>query len=283
VRFREPQAVYLAVRDAVLQAVRRFRMPARAEPIRAAFAPEAQSVSDAPRVMRLSEIAVSTGFEALPELPRQDSLALSGALVEPSGGDPETFRFSDLRYIGQALKCYLLCEKEGELHVLDMHAAHERYNYNLVRNGFRGRALPSQRLLVPLTVELTLEGVRRVAALKEDLEAAGFDIEPFGETTAIVRAAPALVTDGDIALLVRELAADNALGTGALEERIDRLAARIACHGSIRSGEELTREEAYALFEALDRSEFSAACPHGRPVIVRFAESDIERWFGRDR
>jgi DNA mismatch repair protein MutL len=69
----------------------------------------------------------------------------------------------------------------------------------------------------------------------------------------------------------------------ALQDCIDRIAARLACHGSIRSGQDLRREEVYALFEALDSTQFAAACPHGRPVVVEFKRSDVERWFGRDK
>ena len=64
---------------------------------------------------------------------------------------------------------------------------------------------------------------------------------------------------------------------------MDHVAARLACHASVRSGEGLTRDEVYALFEALDSTEFSAACPHGRPVIVSFSADEVEQWFGRDR
>ena len=64
---------------------------------------------------------------------------------------------------------------------------------------------------------------------------------------------------------------------------IDHVAARIACHASVRSGDQLGRAEVEALFRALDTAEFSTACPHGRPVIVSFSASEIERWFGRDR
>ena len=75
----------------------------------------------------------------------------------------------------------------------------------------------------------------------------------------------------------------NLYATGRFEERIDHIAARIACHASIRSGETMTREEAYALLHDLERSELSGACPHGRPVIVSFDRMTVEQWFGRDR
>ena len=94
-----------------------------------------------------------------------------------------------------------------------------------------------------------------------------------------------MIPEAQIALLLKEmLMSDSEVEAGLrLEEKIDHVAARLACHASIRSGKEMTKQEVMALFAALDSTEFSAACPHGRPIAVSFLRGDVERWFGRDR
>lgn len=194
-------------------------------------------------------------------------------------------RFSDLRYVGQVMRCYLLAEFESALYVVDMHAAHERYNYNLIRRAFRDKRIDSQQLLVPVVVELGAEGQLRCLERLAVFARWGFEWEGIGDGALVVRAIPSFLQAAHVVDIVRELASmsESELPSNALEATIDKIAARLACHASIRSGRELERAEVYALFEALDSTEFSAACPHGRPVIVRFSEREVEAWFGRDK
>jgi len=214
------------------------------------------------------------------------------------GPSAEIFRFSDLRYLGQIMSCYLVCEHQEKLVVVDMHAAHERYNFNLIRNRFRDRneqgAAPRQQLLIPITVVLGDSNRQHLLSNTEIFERFGFEIEGFGpdgiDAAIVVRAAPPEVTVDKIAQLVMELAhyrfdggEDSRSPQPLLEERLDHICARLACHASIRGGDIINRDQVYRLFSALDSTEFSAACPHGRPVVVEFEKSAIERWFGRDR
>ena len=277
VRFADPQSIFLFVRGVVMRATSEFRSPVAFMAARQtrAFA-DAGDASQQP----------SLELEAR-EPTRLEEAAAGGEYVgSPAAADGQApFRFSNLRYFGQALQCYLFCEYDGRVYVVDMHAAHERYNYNLVRNGYRVKNLPSQQLLIPLSVEVGERGVARFRENEALFREFGFELEIFGETALLVRAVPALLADCGAGAVIREAVAleEDELADGRLSERVDHLAARIACHASVRSGQSLSREEVQSLFAALDRSEFSAACPHGRPIIVSFKESDIERWFGRDR
>lgn len=195
-----------------------------------------------------------------------------------------SFRFSDLRYIGQLFHCYLLCELNESFYVVDMHAAHERLNYNLIRPRV-GRSVESQQLLVPLTVELGERGAENCELHADSLREVGLEIERFGASAVLVRGVPAMLVGCDLGALVKEIAVEEIGGAaaGRFKERLDHIAARIACHASIRAGRDLDREEAYALLAAMDQCEFSAACPHGRPIVVQFTQGEIEQWFGRDR
>jgi DNA mismatch repair protein MutL len=197
----------------------------------------------------------------------------------------EPFKYSELRFIGQLMKCYLLCEYRGEFVVVDMHAAHERINYNKIRDQFRSKRVQEQRLLTPVVVTLNPEQHQNLKSSFEALRGWGFDIEEFGEGEVIVRSTPVFIPTEAVPEIITALAeeSEQALIGKAVDAEIDRIAARLACHGSIRSGRILTTDEAYALFKDLDAAEIAGACPHGRPVAARFRESDIEKWFGRDR
>jgi len=97
---------------------------------------------------------------------------------------------------------------------------------------------------------------------------------------------PSLLVNRDVQNTLRQIGMvdpEEGGGAAAYEYLVDQIAARIACHASIRSGKKMSADEAYALFELMDSSECSAACPHGRPVVVSFAQVEVESWFGRDR
>ena len=169
--------------------------------------------------------------------------------------------------------------------MIDMHAAHERVNYNLIREQYRAKQVPSQRLLIPVTVELPVIGVDNVLTHDDLLSSFGIEIEPFGEAALIVRAMPAVANRANVETLIKEIALESLrdIAEGRIEECVDCICARLACHSSIRSGKVMKDAEVYALFAEMDRAEVAAACPHGRPVAVSFAAHEIESWFGRDR
>lgn len=273
VRFRAPQVVFLAVREAVKDAVQNFREPVRY----ADFRPLIKGGAEVREQFRFEMGQGSSG-----------NLAVSSqAQLAFSDQDEQTapLRYSELNYIGQVLECYLICELNKKMYVIDMHAAHERINFNRIRAGFDQKKLVSQRLLLPISVELGLEGLDNCLKHKEALERVGFEIEAFGESTLLIRSLPSILKNGRVEELLRELATIEfeGLGAGRWQERVDKISARIACHSSVRSGDRLGREEVMDLFRQMDSADFAAACPHGRPVIVSFEASEIEEWFGRDR
>jgi DNA mismatch repair protein MutL len=195
------------------------------------------------------------------------------------------FRFSELRYIGQTLECYLLCEHQERFVVVDMHAAHERVNYNRIRRARAERTLTTQKLLIPEVVRLTEEQVVSLLEQVEVLTELGFEIIQTSPDTLAVHGVPGVIAHLDCVALLKECAAEpvSAGWRERFEERIDHIAARVACHASVRSGDLLTKQEAYALFAQLDEAQLAGACPHGRPVVADFSREAVERWFGRDR
>jgi DNA mismatch repair protein MutL len=195
------------------------------------------------------------------------------------------FRFSDLRYIGQLLGCYLVCELHEKLVVVDMHAAHERVNYNKIRAARSKHALATQKLLIPERVRLTGEQVANLLEQQEMLQDLALELEQVDQETILIHGVPGVLSHLNCTALVKEIAAEPVREgwRERLEERIDHITARLACHASVRSGDLLSRAEAYALFQQLDEADTAGACPHGRPVVAEFPRDAVERWFGRDR
>jgi DNA mismatch repair protein MutL len=304
VRFRHPQQVFALVQGAVTRGVRTIRGPVDMRP------------REAPNFFGRQILSVATHHDhvpsyddtaTVPDLPTPRSLFDSG---EYRGESPKAavrdvfrgysdgygssnftsrsavnFRFSELRYVGQVLECYLVCELGERLVVVDMHAAHERVNYNKIRRARAERKLSTQKLLIPETVRLTEEQVVQLMEQEDLLRELGFEIAPVSAETVSVKGVPAVTAHLDCVALLKECAAEP-LASGwrdRLEERIDHIAARVACHASVRSGDLLNKPEVYALFEQLDEAEASGACPHGRPVVTEFSREAVERWFGRDR
>ncbi|HUJ25608.1 MAG TPA: DNA mismatch repair endonuclease MutL [Myxococcales bacterium] len=177
-----------------------------------------------------------------------------------------------LRYLGQLHASYLVCESEQGLVLVDQHAAHERINYQRLRAAARG---PVQPMLVPQVVELSAADAARIAGARETLRSLGIEIEHFGENSVAVKALPPPLQGG----LLGPLLADLAEGLTRVD---DDLFKRAACHASVRAHDALTPQEAQALLDALDQTDYGARCAHGRPVVAAFSTAEIERRFGRD-
>jgi DNA mismatch repair protein MutL len=120
---------------------------------------------------------------------------------------------------------------------------------------------------------------------RELLAELAFEVSEVDHERVAVSGVPSVLSRLNCTALLKDFAAEpvRAGWRERLEERIDHIAARLACHASVRSGDLLSRHEAYALFSELDEAELSGACPHGRPVVTEFTRDAVERWFGRDR
>jgi DNA mismatch repair protein MutL len=194
--------------------------------------------------------------------------------------EPGAF-FSRLRYLGQLDKTYLICEGDGEMVLIDQHAAHERVEFQRLREK-SGGDVPVQRLLFPQNLEVTEAQVAVVEQFGAVLAAVGFEVEPFGRTTIAVKAMPAGLRH-DPAVVLSELLGDLADrgGSRAVEERLDHVLATIACHSVVRAGDHLGAREVEALLAQMDGVDFRAHCPHGRPALLRIGVPEIARRFGR--
>jgi DNA mismatch repair protein MutL len=254
-------------------------------------APEAKAPI-APVVAHTS--IVSNAAEEMPPKTFQPSFFVASPAVSyPNDSYPNEvraaanrdFRFQDLRYIGQLLGCYLVCEIDNRLVVVDMHAAHERVNYNKIRQARSNHALSVQKLLIPERVRLTPEQVVGLLEQEEALRELAFEVVQVDVETVEVHGVPGILSHVDAIGVIKDIAAEPVMAgwRERLDERIDHLTARLACHASVRGGDVINRAEAHALLQQLDAAETAGACPHGRPVVAEFSRDAVERWFGRDR
>jgi DNA mismatch repair protein MutL len=210
------------------------------------------------------------------EVPRPEEAegpVANGHQVHPSG-------LPILRVLGQVAAMYIIAEGPEGLYLIDQHAAHERVMYEKILGQMAARAVDQQPLLDALVVDLEPEERAVYEKSGEELQAIGFETEPFGDGSVVIRAVPALVKGVDIAerfrLILRELA-DGGVGTSWL----DSVAISAACHTSIRAGQPLSLPEMRELVAQLERTQHPRACGHGRPTILHLSQGDLERQFRR--
>jgi DNA mismatch repair protein MutL len=184
---------------------------------------------------------------------------------------------------GQVAATYIVAEAEDGLVIVDQHAAHERLVLERMRAARDGGAVARQALLIPEVVELDEPDCDRLESAIAELSEMGLEIERFGPSSILVRAVPAALGKTDSAALVADLAAEIAELGGAmsLRDKLDHVAATIACHGSVRAGRVLSVAEMNALLREMEVTPRSGQCNHGRPTWVKLGHGEIEKLFGR--
>ena len=225
-----------------------------------------------------------------PAADRSASPAILTTAAEGTAAAISRMNLAGLTYLGQLLGTYLLCEGDGELLLIDQHAAHERVVYERLRRAHADAPLTAQRLLFPANLELD-EG--RAALLTEHAETLthlGFEVRPFGGRSFALCAAPDLGAYGrgaqvhrDPERLLRQVLdeLEESGRSDTLRERGELLLATMACHAAVRAGDAMDPSRALSLFRAMDEVDYSPYCPHGRPVLIRLNRAEIERRFGR--
>ena len=197
--------------------------------------------------------------------------------------------FSSLAYLGQLDLTYLLCEREGELVLVDQHAAHERVVFQRLVETQRTCTIARQQLLFPLTFELDAKLAAVAEESSDALGSVGFEIEPFGEAGGgmiafALKSAPAELRSGEDPVAVLKQLCGELIehgGSRAVDDRLEAVLATLACHSAVRAGDALSPPEVMSLFASLDAIDFRAHCPHGRPVLLRIRVDEIARRFGR--
>jgi DNA mismatch repair protein MutL len=203
------------------------------------------------------------------------------AVPPPRAAAPNPFQRVSGRYL-QVLDLYLLLEGPDGLLVVDQHALHERVVYEQLRAQYAAGAVAVQRLLAPAVVEVAPTELAWLLAAREALAREGLQLDAFGPTAVAVHAVPAVLTRLDPVRLVRALAvAEDASDAGQLRDVIAERFHSMACRSAVMSGDRLSDDEIQALLVAAAKLEHPHNCPHGRPTVLTFTGTELERYFRR--
>lgn len=253
VRFRRGGEIFAAVQKAVRHTLKGAPIPVVTPP---RWAPETR-----PPITRRP----SPGQMAL-EVQRTEEMVKQTSKIPP------------LRVLGQLGRTYIIAEGPEGMYLIDQHAAHERVLYERLLSERAKMAVSSQRLLEPLTLDLSPEEASLIEEKLDALRSWGFDLEPFGGQTYLLRAVPAILKGGDIPQTVREVIEEASRQAGRWEEEF---VISLACHGAVRAGQTMKDEEMRELVRQLERTSSPRTCAHGRPTMIHLSAEQLEREFGR--
>jgi DNA mismatch repair protein MutL len=203
--------------------------------------------------------------------------------VEESDAGPTLHGLASLRPLGQLRESFILAVNQEGLWIIDQHVAHERVLFERVLRERQVERVERQRLLMPLLIDLLPAQMVTFAAIARELEANGFEAEPFGPRTIAIKAAPVGLEGGALERMLIEVLEQAGSPEQAenLEAARTRIAASIACHAAIKINTPLDTQRMEWLLAELAATEHPTSCPHGRPIVLRYAWKDIQRAFHR--
>ena len=239
-------------------------------------------------------IPVARGLESAPlapnfaaTLPRQQFEAVPDHGCSPaldvSEKEPTLSALGTLRPLGQIRNSFVLAVNEDGLWIIDQHVAHERVLFERVLRQRAAMKVESQRLLMPIVLELSPAQQAVFSEISDELARNGFEAEPFGARSVAVKVAPAGVEASAVEHMLHELldqisSEEQSLN---LEKIRTRIAASIACHAAIKVNMPLEQNKMEWLLAELAKTDHPMSCPHGRPVVLRYSVKDIQKAFKR--
>jgi len=200
---------------------------------------------------------------------------------EPTFATPlPTLSLPILHVIGQLSNTYIAAEGPEGLYLIDQHAAHERILYERILAQWSRQEVEVQGLLEPITMDVNPREEEILKTNKDMLAQFGFDIEPFGDRSYLIRTIPALATRANLDEVMSTLFSnlDSKEEVTSWEEKI---AQSLACHSAIRAGQQLSNDEMRELIRQLEQANQPRTCPHGRPTMIQLTSYQLEREFGR--
>ena len=185
--------------------------------------------------------------------------------------------------LGQFRDTFIIAMDDEGLCIVDQHVAHERVLFERIMEKLSTQSLESQRLLIPVVLELPAAERAALIAKAETLGRFGFEIEEFGGDSIKVTSVPALLPSNQSDAALRALADDlEGLDRGLrIEDALKQIAATTACHAAVKAHYPLTLEKMHHILEELRATAYSTVCPHGRPVMLRITRREIEKNFDR--
>ncbi len=196
---------------------------------------------------------------------------------------PAEDRSRDFRILGVLGKLYVLMENETGLVLVDQHAAHERILFEDMRRRMESQGVPSQRLLIPLTLQVSPRDADWLANHLPVLHRAGIALEPFGAGTFKIDSLPTFLRGSEPAQLVREII-DELRETSAQTSKLrlgEDMIAKTVCRHAVKANDYLREPELVRLIQDLLACDLPYCCPHGRPTMIQMSYGELEKKFGR--
>ncbi len=243
--------------------------------------PTPQSATRRERLARLQPVGSSSRVEQI------EISALTPSPIRAQDRPEPTSEQSDsqvpfLRVLGQMGLTYIVAEGPDGMYLIDQHAAHERVMYEKFMADKAAAQIASQALLEPTPVELTVEGMGLVEGNLEAIAALGFDLEPFGPNTVLVRRVPAMLAEDNLQKLLEEIVADLEVDQEPLASELEaRLVRRVCKRAAIKAGQVLSQREMEEVIRQLEACASPQTCPHGRPTMILMSANQLAREFER--
>ena len=276
VRFRDGDVVFRAVQRAVRHTlIEQSPVPAVARPS-ATWPASLGQYREAHRERLASLRLHPTGGQLRLETD------LAGVDVPGQPLAPPEGKIPPLRVVGQLKTTYVVAEGPEGMYLLDQHATHERVLFERLLAERQRAEVASQALLEPKPVELSPEAANLLEEHRDALGNLGFQIEPFGGTTMLVRTIPAMAVAADPALLLEDVAMALLVGDRPMESTVEEVIARQVCkQAAVKAGQVMTQAEMEELVRALERCASPRTCPHGRPTMIHLSVAQLAHEFGR--
>jgi DNA mismatch repair protein MutL len=190
---------------------------------------------------------------------------------------------SDLRPLGQVHESFIIAAGRDGLWIIDQHVAHERILFEQIMKQRAAGRVETQRLLIPLVLQLTAEQQIDYARIADELNASGFETEPFGVRTIAVKAAPAAVSPADLDKMIYEILeiAETELRDASLDDLRRSICASLSCRAAIKINTRLDTSKMEWLLRALAATDCPMSCPHGRPIAMHYSTREILKAFHR--
>jgi DNA mismatch repair protein MutL len=227
-------------------------------------------------------LSLARGPQIVPETSPRDGCTPPVA-EEPEAPSDLAPALASLKPLGQIRESFILAVNHEGLWIIDQHVAHERVLFEKILKQRAALKVESQRLLMPLVLELTPAQQAVFTEICEELNQNGFEAEPFGTRSFAVKVAPAGIDAAQVEHMLHELLDQFAREDQALnmEKVRTRVAASIACHAAIKVNMPLEPNKMEWLLAELAKTECPMSCPHGRPVVLRYSMKDIQKAFKR--
>lgn len=292
VRFRDPEGIFSAVQRAVRRAVVDLaQTPAMRGGRFGGIGLNHDNISAWENSLTTSQqrqldmnldLYSAGGYTRTPLAPQSQVDTAPDAIPEGPGAPQKPRTLPILRVIGQIGATYIVAEGPSGLYLVDQHAAHERILYEQFMDEHARHEQVAQLSLDAQTLNLPPSEARLIEENIETLREVGFNLEPFGPNTFIIRSVPALLADQSPTEVLGGIIADLEAGTSPGQSSIeDKIVTRVCKHGAIKAGQILSTDEMQSIIRQLERCKSPHTCPHGRPTMLHMTSEQLAREFGR--